>query len=260
MGNLVTAYTPTELAALQSVGTFSSTLSLVACIVTLHRIWGDAKVGSLSLATKIVAVLLSINFFYAMATITGYAGSRNATFCTFNGFGIQAFGLATQFWMTVMAWIMYRWIVKKKHPQRLERLIPKSLLTCLTLAFADALIVLSFKMYGPTDTWCWISEQHTNARFYSFYIMLVLAWVWCIVLMIWIRAFQQFRSEGQFDHPGANAHSTVNAGYDVVERSIKNKLTSYIGLYVFCWAFPLINRSAEAFLRKNWYPTSLMQV
>ena len=239
MGNLVDSYTPLEVAVLQSVGSFSSTLSLVSVAFTLRRIWLDNKVGTLSLATKIVGVLMVMNFGYALGTLVGRAGALDSTYCNFQAFLIQWWALGTQFWTAVMAWVMYQWMVKKKHPQRLERLVVRNCSICVLTSFLVALIVLLVDLNGPTQTWCWITQSNSDARFYAFFMWAIACWVWCIVIMTIIRTSKA--ANQKITSGGASGGSD----YASVERSIKNKLTMYIAIFVFCWMFTLLARSIE---------------
>lgn len=96
-----------------------------------------------SLSSRMLLVLSLMDFFAAIFFGVGVSGRRNDAFCVFQGFMIEWFALGGVIWNSCMAWNIYKWIVLRKHPDRIIRklkyYIAASVLIPFTISLALAI-------------------------------------------------------------------------------------------------------------------------
>jgi hypothetical protein len=123
-----------------------------------------------------------------------------------------------------------RWVVYGYAEQRLwSNLRPFATLLCGTVGVLTG-VVFAVSRIGDAQLWCWIESP--VMRFPLFYGWVALAWGYNAYVLAQVRTalLRRFRGESLVD---------VSQQRALVER----KAREYVGLFVFIWAFGLLNRT-----------------
>ncbi|KAL7918000.1 hypothetical protein ACQKWADRAFT_265005 [Trichoderma austrokoningii] len=169
-----------------------SSISILGCMFTIST-FCFSKYFSKSI-NRLVFFASFGNLITNIATMISraYIDSPNSAGCQTQAFLIQSFMPADVYWTLAMAVNVYLTFYHKYDARALRRIEPIYLLCCYGLPFIPALIFLFIKdregirVYGPSGSWCWISDEWDVLRAAAFY---AIVWV-CIILTfaIYIRA------------------------------------------------------------------------
>jgi hypothetical protein len=233
---------------LQSLQTFSSSLSLIGCSITMYTMIRGKNTKSLTNNLLFYLLILDIvtSIFYAV----GISGTINSDFCQLQGLVVQWFGLAGIIWVTYMSFQMYQWIVRKLSPDRLMKYTKKHFLIILALTGLLGIILLGLGSYDDATIWCWIDQRRTDLRFFCFYLMLIPAWIFTITITNYVSLTLR-KSIHESDQK--NIHLQMS------ERNIQRKLGRYVFIFIFTWFFPLLNRFLELIYGHSVISTAILQ-
>jgi hypothetical protein len=239
--------------AVQVIEVLSGSLSAISCIAISRKIWRERT----SHVTN--QMLLSLFFIDFVLGIV-YAIGRSATFvsglCQFQGFLLQWFEVAALLWNILMAYLMYQWIVMKKHPKRMEKTIKKCQIALFAVTFVLAVGLLAGNTYGSSYLWCWITIEYEWARVAFFEIILLIAWITNMVMLQVVFASLNNRLSR---HNNTSVHAKIGSLLDSTI-AIQRKLVLYVAAFLFLWSFPLINRFVEYGTGETNVYTSILQV
>mmetsp|Transcript_12130 Transcript_12130/g.18320 ORF Transcript_12130/g.18320 Transcript_12130/m.18320 type:complete len:1126 (+) Transcript_12130:138-3515(+) len=236
-----------EIAAIQTVETLSSVLSVVGCSVVLAKLFLTDRVWNLT--NKQLCVLCSVDLVTAFFWGVGHAGQGNEGFCVFQGFMIQWGGLSNICWNSAMALHLYHWISLKKNEDKLHKKLRKTAITSIGGSLFLALMLLAGGVYGPAYMWCWIADEYEWARFVFFYMILLIAWFYNAYIIKSVS--DSLKSRNSTREGGKSSLSSAEAG-------IQQKLRQYILVFVIAWFFGLLNRFVEVCVGEPVFGTSLL--
>lgn len=223
-------------AVLQALETFSAFLSIVGCSTILIQFW--IKKCHNTISNKLLLYLQFLQLCLAIAYGIGVAGIINPGFCKFQALIIQWFGLASVLWVTNMSLQLYRWIVLKKKQEQLTKNLYKHFIGIVTITGILAFVLLGIGAYDDAVTWCWISKasEYEPYRFYCFYLILIVAWFFMILMLY--RVSKYLRSSVENNMRSSN----VETGLQSSENTIQKKLALYVFVFILSWFFGLLNR------------------
>ena len=220
---------------IQICETIGGTLSCTICLFVARKVYNErarnVTNGMLVFLFLIDAVL---TFFYAI----GRGGMENDGFCQFQALMIQWFSVAAFLWMSLMSYIMYQWIVRKKHPKRMDKTIRRNQIAIMVSSFILAIILLGSGVYGDSYMWCWIKGGYDGVRLGCFEIILLISWAMNMFVLYAVNRSLQMRT--QKSSVSARIGNLLNANLDV-----QRKLTFYVGVFTFVWFFALLDRFVE---------------
>lgn len=238
-------------ASIQAIETLGSTISLLA-IVTVY--WKQSSEGQANFTSALLLrSLCAFDFILAIFFAIGRAGHLNKDLCIFQGFMIQWFSTAIMLWVVMLSYIMYQWVVVKKHLKRMERTVKRGIAAILVFSFLLALIVLGVGGYGDVYLWCWIEADQPLLRGFTFDFILGLSW--CVSLFA-LRKISTSITERIQSYSLSNHINELLGNNNF---SVEKKLTLYIGSFIFIWFFAVLNRAVESALNRPFYPTAVLQ-
>ncbi len=166
MLGLQTEFTTEQLAEIQIIASVSGSLSVVSIVFVLSGILGfRGKNVQWNFSSAILSTLLALNLLFSLGSMFGRSiGEINAGFCSFQGFLLQFAGVATMLWMSIIAYYMYLWIVRRKHADRITRRLNRDILIVILLSSIPAFTYLGLDYYRVTPLWCWVDSEYENAR------------------------------------------------------------------------------------------------
>lgn len=129
-----------------------------------------------------------------------------------------------------MSFHMYQWIVLKKNPDKISKKLSRNATIVVVLTGILGFSLLGAGTYGPAGVWCWVTESFQPLRFYCFYLILLCAWAFMIVMLYFVST--TLRSHVENDHYGMQSS----------EQLVQKKLALYVLVFVSIWFFGLLNR------------------
>ena len=154
-----------------------------------------------------------------------------------------------------MSWIMFKWIVQKKNPTRIERNMRRDVIFTFAASGVVSFTMLGLGYYGSTQSWCWITSDNEIERFYSYYLWLIISWAFTLISVGAIRASISFKPKTISGVDGEEDNALT-----LTEKSIQDRLAQYIYVFVLCWGFGLLSRAVEGLNGKPVYATTILQV
>lgn len=106
---------------LQVFASLSGSLSAAGAGYVLWKIATAPAEERGSLSNRMLSVLSTMDFFAAVSFGIGIAGRQHDALCVAQGFMIEWFALGGVLWNSCMAYNIYKWIVLRKHPDRIIR-------------------------------------------------------------------------------------------------------------------------------------------
>jgi hypothetical protein len=234
----------------QAIETIGGSLSCVVCLYVARQVHKQrSRNVTNSMLVHLFLVDAALTFFYAI----GRGGMENKGFCQFQGLMIQWLSVATFLWMMLMIYIMYQWIVRKKHPKRMEKTINRSKFAMMFVSFVLSIILLATGAFGDSYLWCWITLDHVAARIICFEIILFFSWIASAFALYEINRSLKVRID-QKGSVSARIGQLLNSNL-----SVQKKLTAYVSVYIFVWFFTILDRSVEYSMGHTIYSTAILQ-
>jgi len=229
--------------------------SKAAAAAAPHATWSDFYVRSQSecylLSRPVGRIILCLIFTEFLTTmpsmINKYYVNKDIkapqSFCGYQGFSIQFFGLATHFWCLVIGIWMF-WILVLQNRSNLRNLEMLSHIFVWGVSAVLVTIPIGMGLFGGAGGYCWIhggTKQGIALRFGVFYIPLWLSLFTVIILYI-ITIIHMLRVQTR-----SLRNSTRQKKMKHISTSMKLyiKLLGLPMIYVICWTFPSIRRIAE---------------
>lgn len=165
------------------------------------------------------------------------------TFCNYQGFSLQFFGLAAHLWCVVLAVWMF-WILVLKKRSRLAYLEVASHTGVWGIASILTCVSIGMGGYDSAGAQCWITKNKLGVRLGVYYIPLWLSiiavfilYTITIIYLLWIQ-FMSYRGrtrERKVNHISTSAKLYI-------------KLLALPFVYIICWIFPTVRRVTEFFV------------
>lgn len=167
---------------------------------------------------------------------------------------MQWFGIASISWNVLMAYHMSSWIVRRKHPKRIEKTVKEYIVIIFTLSGVLALILLGINSYSDSYIWCWIDSEKKYLRIFCFDIILLMSWIVVIVSLFQVNRSVQNRKR--------NNNLLMNRLNKLLDndRIIQKKLMLYVSIFIFTWFFMILNRLYETAAERTSFTLSLLEV
>ena len=137
-----------------------------------------------------------------------------------------------------MSYLMFMWIVRKKHAKRVEKSIRKIMIVLIIVPAIIALLLLGLGEYDAAYLWCWIAPSHEIARLICFDLILLFSWALLLYFLWLVELALQKRAD--------RSALSVRVG-DLLMPSVKVqlKLRVYVGVFIALWLPAVLNRMVE---------------
>jgi len=159
--------------------------------------------------------------------------------CRFQGFIQQYFELSSIIWSAVIAFTLYRAVVKLQDSASLSK-------TYLTLGYGVPLLCaflpLFTNSYTNTGAWCWISTQQAVGQVWRWLLFYGPLWS-CIAFNAYAYYLTEKKMKSMFE--------TQDAEMPDKYKALIKRLKLYPLILVVCWFWATINRLQNAFNPNN---------
>jgi hypothetical protein len=238
--------------AIQVVEVLSGSLSVISCIIIFRKIWNER---SNHVTNQMLLSLFFIDFVLGILYAIGRSAVLNPGICQTQAFLLQWFEVAAMLWTILMSYLMFQWIVRKRHPKRMEKIIKRFQIFIFVISFILAVILLGINSYGDTYLWCWITSDQEWRRVLFFEAILIGAWIINMIMLNLVFA----SIKGRFIYQKTSLHARLGNLLDSTI-AIQRKLILYVSAFLFLWSFAVINRSIEFGTGKVNFIPSLLEV
>ena len=183
-----------QIDVLQTLATLTSLLSMAGSCTIIYNINSKRSsssllrldtIESLVLTMSVLDILSSLSF--SFGTLPHSIGGPDSFVCQLQAFSIELFALSTVFWNACMAHNLYLWVVCKRSLISLRMNIKYYLLVSIGLPLCFAIGLTISKDFGFATLWCWISGPAQTLRFTLFYMFVVAAWLFNMLVYILVR-------------------------------------------------------------------------
>ena len=156
---------------------------------------------------------------------------------------IQFGALSNVLWISLIAFQLHLWVIKKKNEKRVAKKLKKNAQLTLAFTFILSIILVSSGLLGPTSTWCWIEEGKDWAKFIFFYFFVLLSWTYNIWVLV-------------KTNQACTKKDDVNVSTELV---IRDKMREHLVVFILAWCFGLLNFIVEASSNEPVFATGLLQ-
>lgn len=196
---------------------------------------------------RIILALISTQFLSTLPSMFNKYYSEHhikapVSFCKYQAFSVQFFGLATHLWCMMVAVWMF-WILVLQRRSNLRNLEMFSHIIVWGMSAICYTIPLGMDMYGDTGGYCWIKSEN-KGRFLRFGIFYIPLWI-CVLVVVVLYSI----TIGNIIRMQIIMlrHSSKQKRMKHISTSMKLyiKLLVLPIVYIMCWTFPTIRRVAE---------------
>lgn len=235
-------FTDGENTTIQVFTTLSALCSIIGTIYPAYLLYQSKD--KVTIHQHYFGVLLVLNFVSAFMLSIGRGSFESHDLCQFQGVMVQWCGLSVQLWTTYISYKMYLLVAKRANPRKILEHRTRDALIIIASSFSIAMIFLCVGAYGKDHDWCWIDRKNAEFRFYALYVSLISCMSICAMFLVAIYI---------------SLLGSDDEGLAITERSVGNKLSAYVLIFIFCWSFGLINRIVESTTGKPDFATALLQ-
>lgn len=239
-----------EKAAIQAIQTIFGTASLIASIIMAHKLYHEVNTN---MFTRMLRSLCFIDIILSLFFLIGRAGNVNMGICQLQALVIQWFSTAAMLWVILLSYQMYQWVVLKKHPKRMEKIIKRSIICIFLFSGLLAFVLLGIEAYDHAFLWCWISPDKPAYRIAFFEVILLASWLISLVVLQLVSKSVAERVQS------SRLHANITTMLGQNSYSIEKKLSLYIGSFIVIWFFALLNRVVEYAVGHIFFPTAVLQ-
>lgn len=234
--------------AIQVAQTICGVVSMVVCAIVAQKIY---KERTRNVTNNMLLFLFAIDIVLGLFYAIGRGAIASSGFCQFQALIIQWFSVAAFAWMCLMSYIMYQWIVRKKHPKRMEKTIKRNQIAIMVFSFLLAIILLGTGVYGDAYLWCWITSAHEAVRVGCFEIILLASWFINLVVLYEVR--RSIHNRMHQSSVSIRVGNLLNSNM-----TVQKKLMTYVGVFTFVWFFALLDRFVEYGVGHAVFPVALL--
>ena len=163
-----------------------------------------------------------------------FGSPKGGAFCTIQGFVQQLFELSSFAWSTIIAYTLYRAVVKL---QDSKPLLPYYYLFGYGIPLLCAFIPLATSSYVNTGAWCWISNEQTIGQVLRWLLFYGPLWG-CISFNAYISFITTKKMRDMF--------STREKDMPDKYKALIKRLSLYPLILVVCWLWATVNRFQNA--------------
>ncbi|XP_038050471.1 cyclic AMP receptor-like protein A isoform X2 [Patiria miniata] len=212
-----------------------ASLSLIGCLFMIGVIWLFKK--HVVFVQRLILYLTIAAFFdstaYLMANV-----QPDGPLCDFEAFWLSFWDWAVLLWVTCLTINLFLITVKMIRTDRYEILYH---IVCWTVALAISLLPLIGDNYGPAGAWCWIKEESTAWRFFTWYGPLFII----IIAMFIMYSYIIFILNKKVKSWQGTYEPEIERNRQILKAEIR-PLQAYPFIYLALSVFPLINRIQNA--------------
>jgi len=215
---------------------FSLIGSSTVCFLYFYLKWWESSTHHVILFYISVADIL-----FSTTFLIGPMAFSSADWCTFQGWKVHMFGLATQIWCTFLGLNLLLQMKFYWKDWKCRELMVKYHAIAWGIPFILSTVPAAQDFMVPLGTWCWITSDEPNWRLWAMYVPL---WInfginACVIYMI-IRLFRQVLAclpEGMDNIDKVKRHY----------RFITFQTLMFVLGGMFCWFVSTISRVLQAF-------------
>ncbi|XP_022093839.1 cyclic AMP receptor-like protein A isoform X1 [Acanthaster planci] len=212
-----------------------ASLSLIGCLFMIGVIWLFKK--HVVFVQRLILYLTIAAFFdstaYLMANV-----QPDGPLCDFEAFWLSFWDWAVLLWVTCLTVNLFLITVKMIRMDRYEILYHA---ICWTVALVISLLPLIGDNYGPAGAWCWIKEESTAWRFFTWYGPLFII----IIAMFILYSYIIFILNKKVKSWQGTYEPEIERNRQILKAEIR-PLQAYPFIYLALSVFPLINRIQNA--------------